>query len=281
MEIRKGNSTMRIILGGSGFIGLNFKSGVKLSSSDVNLLSYSDTIKCFEKYKPNTIIHSACKKLNSKLMYQNGADYFDENVRMSLNIFKAAKEIKVKRIIVIASINAFFENNPLLSSDSYNHNVKKVLSDEYYKQYGLQSNVFFVSNVYGPLYKDTNNGFIPFIIKKCHNAIVNDTDIDIEGNPNYTRNFIFVEDIIKIIESSENNIGHVTIANNNYFSLNQVVSKVTQIMSFKNKVNWYGNFDEVENKTINIESRNFNDTNFTSLRDGLNKTIKWYLKNEK
>ena len=93
-----------MILGGSGLIGSNFLDGLKLSSKDVNLLSYKETLECFKKYKPKIIVHAACKKLSSKLLYDKTADYFDENVRMTLNIFKAAKEIEVDEIIILSSV---------------------------------------------------------------------------------------------------------------------------------------------------------------------------------
>ena len=79
-----------LILGGSGLVGSNFPYGKKLSSKDVNLLNYEDTLKCFEKYKPDTIIHSASKKVSSQLLQIQKADYFHENMSINLNVFRAA-----------------------------------------------------------------------------------------------------------------------------------------------------------------------------------------------
>jgi GDP-L-fucose synthase len=281
MEIRGSDSIMKLILGGSGFIGSNFTSGVKLSSTDVNLLNYDNTLKCFQKYNPDIIIHSACKQLSSKLLYENSADYFDENVRMSLNIFKASRSVNVKKLIIIASINAFIDDQKSLISDSYNHNIKKILSDEYYHQYDLSSNVIFLSNVYGPNYKNNTNGFIPFIIEKCHEAKQKNIDLYITGNPNHTRNFIFVKDVIDKIESSNDIHGHMTIANDNYYSLESVVNKIAKIMNYTGKIIWQGQFDSVGSKYLdNNKIPYFNDMNFTSLDEGLEYTIKWYLENE-
>ena len=271
---------MRLILGGSGFIGSNFTQGTKLSGSDVNLLDFNDTLKCFNQYKPDVVIHSACKELSSKLLYKNSADYFDENIRMSINIFKACQLMRVRKLIVIASVNAFFSEQQSLISDSYNHTIKKILSDEYYKQYNLHSKVFFLSNVYGPNYKNSNNGFIPFIIEECNKANKSGSDLQIIGNPDHTRNFIFVNDVINKIESSIEERGHKTIANNNYYSLKHVVDRIVDIMNFKGQVLWQGIFDSVENKNLDLDSCELAHMDFTELDKGLEHTINWYLKNE-
>ena len=55
----------------------------------------------------------------------------NENVQISLNIFRAAAKLNVKKLLVIGSINAFINKNDLLISDVYNHNIKIIL------QYGI------------------------------------------------------------------------------------------------------------------------------------------------
>ena len=272
---------MKLILGGTGFIGSNFTDGVKLSQTDVNLLDYNSTLECFKKYAPNIIIHSACKQLSSKLLYENSADYFDANVRMSLNVFKAAQETNVKKLVVIASINAFVDNEKLLS-DSYNHNIKKILSDTYREQYNLSSNVVFLSNVYGPNYSHATNGFVPFIIEKCYQAKKNNSDLHIIGNPNHTRNFLFVDDVVNKIETLINCDDHVIIADNDYYSLQTVVNKIVKIMNFTGNVQWSGHYDSVEHKSVhNNNTIRTEDQHMTSLDEGLERTIKWYLNNAK
>ena len=272
---------MKLIFGGSGLVGSNFTDAVKLSSRDVNLLSYEDTLKCIQHYKPELIVHSACKKLSSKLLYDNGADYFDENVKISLNIFKAAAIAGVDKVIVIASINAFLKNNELLSSDMINHNIKKTLSTEYHKQYGLKSKVIYLSNVFGPFFKDTCNGFVPFIIEKCHNAIKNKTDINLIGNKLHKRNFIYIKDVIDIIESNINSNEDMVITTKISYTLEEVVNMVTDIMNFDGNVIWSGGYDDIQNKDIESLNHRVKFTNKTSMYNALEETIGWYLENEK
>tara|TARA_B100002019_G_scaffold28664_1_gene22513 strand:- start:767 stop:2095 length:1329 start_codon:yes stop_codon:yes gene_type:complete len=271
---------MKLIFGGSGLVGSNFKDGIKLSSEDVDLLNYSDTLKCIQYHKPKLIVHSACKKLSSKLLYDNGADYFDENVRMTLNIFKASAEFGVKNLLVIASINAFLRKNNLVHSDAYNHNIKKVLSNQYFDQYGLKSKVVYLSNVFGPLYKNSCNGFIPFIIEKCHEAIKNNTDLNITGDKSYKRNFVYIKDVIDFITSDLDNETDVVISTENSYTLEHVTNIVTEIMGFTGKVNWSGNYDDIKDKDINLSNQRLVNLNKTKLYDALKETIEWRLQSK-
>jgi GDP-L-fucose synthase len=278
---RSSSANMKLILGGSGLVGSNFTDGVKLSSKDVNLLDYDETLNCIKHYNPDVIIHSACKKLSSKLLYDNSADYFDENVKISLNIFKAAATLKIEKLIVIASINAFLEANKLLLSDIFNHNIKKILSTEYYKQYGLKSNIIYLSNVFGPNYKDSRNGFIPLVIEKCYNAKKNNTDIILIGNKLHKRNFIYAKDVVNTIESQINNNHDIIISTDKSYTLKDIAIMVARIINFKGNIIWKGEYDDIKNKNINYSNEQLINLNSTPIYDALKETISWYKESKK
>tara|TARA_R110000782_G_scaffold26299_6_gene67576 strand:+ start:2201 stop:3034 length:834 start_codon:yes stop_codon:yes gene_type:complete len=268
---------MKLIFGGTGLVGSNFSNGIKLSSKDVNLLDYNDTLNCIKHHQPEIIIHSACKKLSSKLLYDNSADYFDENVQISLNIFKAAAVCNIKKLVVIASINAFLDENTLLLSDIYNHNIKKILSTEYYKQYSLKSNIIYLSNVFGPNYKDSRNGFIPLVIEKCYDAIINNTDIVLTGNKLHTRNFIYINDVVDAIELHINSDNDIILTTDKIYTLEYIANQVAKIMKFRGNIIWEGEFDDIKDKNINYSTQQLIKLNQTSIGDALANTIKWYL----
>jgi|9_EtaG_2_1085328.scaffolds.fasta_scaffold22160_3 nucleoside-diphosphate-sugar epimerase len=272
---------MKLILGGTGLIGSNFTDGLKVSSKDVNLLKYEQTERFLTKHNPNVVIYSACKDLNSKNLYENPASYFDENVRMSLNVFKASEVSNVKKLVVISSINAFLQEDNLIKSDVYNHKIKKVLSDIYKTQYSLESNIFYLSNVFGPNYKNSHNGFIPFIIEKCYNCIKNKTDMTLIGDMNHRRNFIYVKDVVEIINDNIHSDRDLVLTTNKTQSLQNIVEMVTDIMNFKGNVVWSGQYDNIVDKKI----KSYNGecvlhVNKTKIYDALTETIGWYLKNK-
>ena len=271
-----------LILGGSGLLGSNFTKGIKLSSRDVNLLDYERTKECFDKFKPKLIIHSACKKLSSNLLYNNPANYFNDNVTMSLNIFKASVKTKIEQLIVISSINALIDSGGELLSDTHNHRIKNTLKEVYQKQYGLKSKIFCLTNIFGP-FSDELNGFIPFIIKKCYLAKLNNENINLIGNKNYKRDFVYVKDAVDLIERYYDNKIILSSSKPTVFysgishSLYDIVAMVTEIMKFNGKVTWSGKYDSVENKDFTYEfNQEISDFKFTSVYDGILETVEWW-----
>ena len=271
-----------LMLGGSGLIGSNFTKGIKLSSRDINLLDYNETKKCFDLYKPKLVIHAACRKLSSKLLYSNPANYFNDNVTMSLNTFKAAAEAKIQKLIVISSINALLDGGGELTADTHNHIIKQTLSEVYKQQYNLNSKVFCLTNIFGPGGGELN-GFIPFIIKKCYEASVNNEDIILTGDKNYKRDFMYVKDAVNLIEQYYNK--KITMATNPIklytgitYTLEEVVSIVTEIMNFKGKVIWSGKYDNITNKDF-TDNNKIIEYKFTEIKNGIKDTIHWYKNN--
>ena len=271
-----------LILGGSGLLGSNFTKGIKLSSIDVNLLDYERTKICFDKFKPKLVIHSACKKLSSKLLYSNPADYFNDNVTMSLNIFKASMETKIEQLIVVSSINALIDDKGELASDTHNHRIKNILTEVYKKQYGLNSKVFCLTNIFGP-FSDEFNGFIPFIIKKCYLAKLNNKNINLKGDKNYKRDFMYVKDAVNLIEQYYNNKIILSPSKPTVFHsgtvhrLQDIVNIVTEIMDFRGEVIWSGKYDTIKNKDFTDKgNQEIIDFKFTSVYDGIVETINWY-----
>ena len=81
------------------------------------------------------------------------------------NIFRASIETKSEQLTLESSINALSDDKGESASDTHNHRIKNILTDVYKRQYGLNSKVFCLTNIFGP-FSDEFNGFIPFIIKK-------------------------------------------------------------------------------------------------------------------
>lgn len=269
-----------LILGGSGLIGSNISYGTKVSSNDVNLLDYDSTLECFKRHMPDIIINAAAKTVSSKLLYASPSQYIDENIRISLNVYRAANEINVKRLITFASINAFLGQEDQLSADAYNHRLKQVLSDVYAKEFDLSSKTIFLGNIYGPN-STIHNGAIPTIIDKCWTAKINNTDLILEGNENVCREFTYVDDIAFLTEQfiHDRSCDPIIISSGLVHTLGDVVNIITRQIGFNGKVIWKGEYDRINNKrfiTNDVETLK-SSISFTPLEDGITKTIESYV----
>ena len=139
--------------------------------------------------------------------------------------------------------------------------------------------MIYLSNVYGPKYKDSRNGFISLVIKKCYDAIKNNTDLFLVGNKLHERNFIYVKDVIKVIESNYENTNDIIITTKNTYQLDFIAKTVAEIMNFKGKIKWEGDYDNITNKKINYADEQLINVNHTSIYKGLQETINWFMEN--
>ena len=201
---------------------------------------------------------------------------------MSLNIFKAAAETSIEQLIAVSSINALLSGKGELTADTHNHRIKNILTEVYKKQHNLDSKVFCLTNIFGP-FSDELNGFIPFIIKKCHLAKLNNENIHLRGDKNYKRDFMYVKDAVHLIEQYyDNKIVLSTSKPTAFYSgithtLQDIVDMVTDIMDFNGEVIWSGKYDTVKNKDFVDEfHREIIDFKFTPVYDGMVEMINWY-----
>ena len=139
--------------------------------------------------------------------------------------------------------------------------------------------MIYLSNVYGPKYKDSRNGFISLVIKKCYDAIKNNTDLFLVGNKLHERNFIYVKDVAKVIESNYENTNDIIITTENTYQLDFIAKTVAEIMNFKGKIKWEGDYDNITNKKINYADDQLINVNHTSIYEGLQETINWFIEN--
>ena len=51
-----------LVTGGTGLVGSTINAEIKLSSKDVNLLNFTETLhRCFQIHRPDSIIHCAAR----------------------------------------------------------------------------------------------------------------------------------------------------------------------------------------------------------------------------
>jgi GDP-L-fucose synthase len=121
------------------------------------------------------------------------------------------------------------------------------------------------------------------LIHKCFQAQKNYSDFSVWGNGNALREFMYVEDLARIIERIESTVGKLPskmiISPGKEHSIREVV----QLIAKKFKFNGNIVFDETMPNGIlrkpsdNMIFRNyFPDFEFTDLEKGINDTINWF-----
>ena len=161
-----------LLTGGSGFFGRRIAEALRRhgyevatpARPDFDLLDANSTLRTFESLRPGIVVHSAAYYGGLGICMAEPAQIFHRNVLMGLNLFEAAAETKVRRIMAIGSACSYpggvagnmkeddFWSGPLHPSvESYGF-TKKVLEvglRAYGRGNGLIGQMPVVTNLYG------------------------------------------------------------------------------------------------------------------------------------
>jgi len=181
-----------------------------------------------------------------------------------------------------------WEGYPEETNAAYGLSKKMMLvqSDAYRQQFGFNSISIVPTNLYGP-YDDFNpetSHVIPGIILKIFNAQkLGQEKITLWGNGTPTRDFLFVEDAARgIVLAGEKYEGTsiINLGSEQEISIKDLAETIAQTMNFSGEILW----DEtkpngqprrcVSNKKA---KENFGFEVKISMKEGLQKTIEWYV----
>jgi UDP-glucose 4-epimerase len=217
----------------------------------------------------------------------------ETNVIGTLNMLESARQNNVKRFIFASSGAAIGEYEPPIHEELAPHPVSpygasklagEAYCSAYFRTFGIKTVVLRFGNVYGPLSGQKNSVVAKFIKRAMEGK-----PLEIYGDGTQTRDFIFVEDLIKAIllsATSRNISGEIfQIATNKETSVNELTEELISVIvnfGLKKVVKVYAKhpFGEVK--------RNFSDISKAqdllswyakaSLTEGLEKTVEWFLK---
>jgi GDP-L-fucose synthase len=298
-----------LITGGSGMVGKSLKqylpNAVYISSKDYDLTSENDVNKMFEILKPDVIIHLAAKVGGIIDNIAKPAEYFDDNVLMNTLLLKYSLKYNVTRFIGILSTCVYpneVKNYPMVESDlhlgppaktnfSYGY-AKRLLAvqiDAYNQQYNTKYQYLIPCNLYGEHDKyGDNSHFVAALIKKIHNAKVNNHDaITLFGDGTPLRQFMHSDDLAYIIwYCLENNIyDNMNVATLENLSISEMVEIAVQSCDIDNIKIEYDiskpNGQYRKDVSIDLLKEKIPSFNPIKLGDGIKKTYNYLIKNNK
>ena len=312
------------ITGGSGFLGSNLvlsllKNGNKVSVFDN--LSRGDARRLSKISKQIDFFNGDVKNYEDLLSKSSGHDFFihmaaingteffyskpqevlDVSIRGILNAVEVCKENNIKNFI-FASSSEVYQNPfifptpenvelkvPNIFNPRYSYGGGKLISElicsYYYKEFFEKLIIFRPHNVYGP-----DMGWehvIPQLILNIKKTKeLNKTFLEIKGDGNQTRSFIFINDFIEalnkvIFKGEHRNIYH--IGNNDEISIIELTKMLLKLMDTDLEIRTSQQPKGETNRRCPDDSkiRNLGYKREYKLKDGLKSVIKWYLENDK
>jgi len=296
-----------IVTGARGLLGsevVNLSSNpIPITSKDCDLIKSANLI---EEVSTNhkTVIHCAARVGGVKANTDYVAEFFDDNMKMNMNVLEACKNRKLKLVSVLSTCiypDAPYVSYPLTEDQlhmgpphisnfgyAYAKRMLEVQSRAYRQQFGCNFISAVPNNLYGPNDNyDLNTGHVvPALIRKFHEAKINGSDkVEIWGTGKPLRDFTFARDAAAIILwLAENYDGAepINIGNSEEVSIRKLVEMIGEEMNFKGIVDF--DFTKPDGQyrkpCSNSKLRSLGwKGEYVSLRDGLRETISLFAKN--
>jgi NAD dependent epimerase/dehydratase len=291
-----------IITGADGFIGShlvemlvqsNFKIRAFVYYNSFNSYGWLDTINKKIKKKIDFFsgdirnsdsVYSAMKGYDQIIhlaaligipySYSSPSNYLDTNIKGTLNILNAAKNLNYKKIILTSTSEVYGsaqyvpmdEQHPINPQSPYA--ATKVAADalglSFYRSFNMPVTIIRPFNTFGP--RQSARAVIPSIITQI---LSRKKKINL-GNVTPTRDFTFVKDtadgFIKSLYSKENNGEIINIGSGFEISIRDLVFKIGRIMNAK---------VEIVGEKKRLRPKNSEVSRLLSNTDKARKIIKW------
>ena len=227
--------------------------------------------------------------------YHSPDSYVDTNIKGTLNIIQAAKDLNIERVLVTSTSEIYGtaqyvpidENHPKQPQSPYS--ASKIgadcMADSFYRSFDMPITIVRPFNTYGP--RQSARAIIPTIITQLLNGF---EEIKL-GDLTPTRDLLYVKDTVKgfiEIEKATSLIGHeCNIATNSEISMQKMADTLIELINPNAKIIQDPNrlrpeksevFRLFGDNTKIIENTNWKVEH--SLEQGLQNTIDWFSNKE-
>ena len=288
-----------------------FKNLLTISHSELDLTNQALVLSFFKREQPDFVVLAAAKVggIHANSIYP--ADFIYDNMMIQANIIHAAYQYKVKKLLFLGSTCIYpkLADQPIkedalltgrLESTNEPYAIAKIsgikLCESYNRQYGTDFRSVMPTNLYGinDNFHPENSHVIPALLRRIHEAKINNsTEVTIWGDGKAMREFLFVDDMaeasIFVLELSKETydkhvnpmMSHINIGTSLDISILELAETIQIVVGFKG-------FLKFDPSKPNGSPRKLVDTSKlksmgwsykTDLKQGLERTYQWYLKN--
>jgi len=239
-----------LLLGGTGFLGkpllqkLETKNSVKIMIHNSNLQTSA------KKFKGDILIQKSFSKeiRNNEtvinLLGQMSADengFINSNIIGGMNLLNSCIKKKIKRVILISSINVYGENLERPSKETDRLCPKttyagvKMITEQMYKAFaenhGINITILRVAGIFGP---GNKRGFLTKIIQSIKNKNITPVCYN---NGEQQRDILYIDDVVdcilNVVNSQHDGFHVFNISSGKRHSINELISMIEKISKTK------------------------------------------------
>lgn len=298
-----------LVTGGAGFLGSFVVEALKRRnvgedniiiprSQDVDLRKWENCLSAVDGI--DLVIHLAGR--GGGIGYNQkypGSTFFD-NTLMGVQLMEAARRAEVAKFVTIGTVCSYPKFSPLPfreenlwngypeeTNAAYGLSKKTLLvqGQAYRQEFGFNSIHLLVVNLYGPRdnFDPQTSHVIPAIIRKFTDAVEHRKEkITLWGSGNVSREFLYVEDAAEgIVLAAEryDRPDPVNLGSGNEVTIKRLALLVKVLTGFDGRINWdTSKPDGQPQRRLDVTRarKEFRFQAKTDLRQGLERTIKWY-----
>ncbi len=249
-----------------------------------------------KKFCPEIIIHLAAQA-GVRYSLENPLSYIDSNVLGSFNILQLSKDLNVNHLLIASSSSVYGGNTKLPFSENdkadkplsiYAATKKSVenLAYSYSYTFKIPTTMMRFFTVYGPW------GRPDMALFKFVKSIINNEEIEVYNNGQMSRDFTYIDDLVKVIENlmeiipSKENLKfgeapyrNINIGNSNKIDLMSFINAIEASLNKKAKIKFLpiqtGDVKDTWSNNANLK-KYINFVPNTDYKLGIRRFVKWY-----
>jgi len=299
-----------LVPGGHGFLGQHVVASLKEAGHDVevqssrtgvDLTDLGQTKAAIAKSRPDAIINCAALVGSVHYVTKHAAAVVDVNMRMILNLFRAAHEAAPGAKLISPISNCSYPGDADVHEEphwwdgpihksvlSYGapRRMIGVLAECYAMEFGLKSVNYLVPNAYGPGdYLDTNkthalNGMILRMLAAQKDGAA---EFEIWGTGKPEREWIYIKDLARMlvfaVDHEDMLIAPINVAQNKGYSIRETAEMIKHSLGFSGKLIFNTSYqDGAMHKRLDDRQfrKRYPAFQFTPIEEGIRATVTYY-----
>lgn len=301
----------RILLtGGGGFLGSHLQQALADAGArhvfaprkaEFDFTKAGDIERAFETLRPQAMIHAAAVVGGIGANMAEPGRFFYENAIMGVQLIEAARKYAIEKTAVLGTICAYPKFTPVPFSEDELWNgypeetnapygiAKKALlvqCQSYRQQYGMNAIFLLPVNLYGPgdNFDLHSSHVIPALIRRCVEArAAGAEEIVLWGDGSPTREFLYVTDAARGIVLSlqhYDKAAPVNLGSGQEIPIRDLANLIARLTGFTGAIRWDSTKPNGQpRRCLDVQraQQEFGFRATTSLEQGLDATIRWYL----
>jgi GDP-L-fucose synthase len=298
-----------LVTGGGGFLGTHLVERLRAEGldpvvarrKDYDLTRAEEAERLWSDARPELAFHLAAEVGGIGANQANPGRYWYANLLMGAHVLESARRAGTDKLVLVGTVCAYPKHAPVPFReetlwDGYPEETnapygvaKRALlvgAQSYRAQYGLNAVYLVPVNLYGPSdnFDLESSHVIPALIRKMAEAVErSDPSVTLWGDGSPTREFLYVDDCAEgLWRAAERFDGPepVNLGSGEEISIRELAELVAETVGYRGDIVWdtsRPNGQPRRRLDVSGAEELFGFRAATSLRQGLQQTVDWYL----